>query len=138
VADLFGFASDPAKFDYRSGGRAEWLAKVHAIELSKVTPAKIHECKQSFLAAAGNDPLTLRKARISVNTFLRRSRSLFSRKGSKLGLFTLFLVPTQTSGEPEIKTKTLFSRHEFYDIAPARVSTFSSLELPSNRLWVLR
>jgi integrase len=41
---------------------------------------KIQEWKQSFLAAAGNDALSLRKARISVNTFLRRSRSLFSGK----------------------------------------------------------
>lgn len=41
VADLFGFASDPAKFDYHSGGRNEWLAKVHAIELGKVTPAML-------------------------------------------------------------------------------------------------
>jgi hypothetical protein len=29
VADLFGFASDPEKFDHRSGGRIGWLAKVH-------------------------------------------------------------------------------------------------------------
>jgi hypothetical protein len=56
------------------------LEKVHAIKLGKITPAKIQEWKHSFLAAAGNDPLALRKARISVNTFLRRSRSLFSRK----------------------------------------------------------
>jgi hypothetical protein len=67
VADLFGLSSDLAKFDYRSGGRAEWLAKVHGIELNKITPAKIQEWKQSFLAAAGHDPLALRKARISVN-----------------------------------------------------------------------
>jgi hypothetical protein len=56
------------------------LARVHGIELSKITPVKIQEWKQSFLVAAGNDPLALRKARISVNTFLRRSRSLFSPK----------------------------------------------------------
>jgi len=80
VADLFGFSSDLAKFDYRSGGRDEWLAKVHGTELYKITPAKIQEWKQSFLAAGGDAPLTLRKARISVNTFLRRSRSLFSPK----------------------------------------------------------
>ena len=80
VADLFGFSDDPAKFDYRSGGRNEWLGKVHGVELSRITPAKIQEWKQSFLAVAGDDPLHLRKARISVNTFLRRSRSLFSRK----------------------------------------------------------
>ena len=80
VADLFGLATDPAKFDYQSGGRDEWLAKIHGIRLSEVTPAKVQEWKQSFLAAAGDDPLALRKARISVNTLLRRSRSLFSRK----------------------------------------------------------
>jgi integrase len=80
VADLFGFSNDLEKFDHRSGGRDQWLAKVHCVELSIITPVKIQEWKQSFLAAAGDDPLTLRKARISVNTFLRRSRSLFSRK----------------------------------------------------------
>jgi len=80
VADLFGLAADPAKFDYQSGGRDQWLAKVHSVELSKITPAKIQGWKQSFLAATGDDPLALRKARISVNTLLRRSRSLFSRK----------------------------------------------------------
>jgi hypothetical protein len=80
VADLFGLSSDLAKFDYRSGGRDEWLTRVHGIELSKIAPVEIQEWKQSFLVAAGDDPLALRKARISVNTFLRRSRSLFSPK----------------------------------------------------------
>jgi hypothetical protein len=84
VADLFGLATDPAKFDYQSGGRDEWLAKIHGIRLSEITPAKIQDWKQSFLAAAGDDPLALRKARISVNTLLRRSRSLFSRKVLRL------------------------------------------------------
>jgi hypothetical protein len=80
VADLLGLATDPAKFDYQSGGRDGWLAKIHGIRLSEITPAKIREWKQSFLAAVRDDPLALRKARISVNTLLRRSRSLFSRK----------------------------------------------------------
>src|SRR5258708_4438992 len=72
--------TDPAKFDYQSGGRDEWLAKIHGIRLSEITPAKIREWKQSFLAAVRDDPLALRKPRISVNTLLRRSRSFFSRK----------------------------------------------------------
>jgi hypothetical protein len=79
-ADLFGLAADPAKFDYQSGGRDEWLAKIHGIHLSEITPAKIREWKQSFLAAVRDDPLALREARISVNTLLRLSRSLVSRK----------------------------------------------------------
>jgi hypothetical protein len=41
------------KFDYRSGGRDKWLARIHGIELSQITPAKIQDWKQSFLAAAG-------------------------------------------------------------------------------------
>jgi hypothetical protein len=48
----------------------KWLAKVHAIELGQITSTKIQEWKQSFLAIAGSDPLALRKARISINTFL--------------------------------------------------------------------
>jgi hypothetical protein len=80
VADLSGFSSDPAKYDYRTGGQDEWLTRVHGVKLSDITPAKIQEWKQSFLATAGNHPLAFPKARISVNTFLRRSRSLFSKK----------------------------------------------------------
>jgi integrase len=45
-----------------------------------VTPARVQEWKRSFLAAAGNDPLELRRARISVNSLLRQARSLFATK----------------------------------------------------------
>jgi hypothetical protein len=55
VADLFGFSGDPAKFDYQSGGRDQWLARVHGVQLSKITPAKIQEWKQSFLAVSGEN-----------------------------------------------------------------------------------
>ena len=80
VADIFGLSDDPAKFDYQSGGREKWLAKVNAVPLNEVTPARIQQWKQSFLSEARDDPLALRKARTSANTFLRRSRSLFSPK----------------------------------------------------------
>jgi len=69
VADLLALATDPAKFDYQSGGRDEWLAKIHGIRLSEITPAKIREWKQSFLAAVRDDPLALRQARISETHF---------------------------------------------------------------------
>jgi len=38
-------------------------SRIALIELSQITPTKIQEWKQSFLAAAGDDPLALRKAR---------------------------------------------------------------------------
>lgn len=80
VSDIFGLSGDRKKYDYASGGRAEWLAQVHRITLDKITAPKIQEWKQSFLAEAGSDPLALRKARVSVNSLMRRARSLFSPK----------------------------------------------------------
>jgi integrase len=80
VSDIFGLSADQKKYDYSSGGRAEWLAQVHRITLDQITPTKIQEWKQSFLAKAGSDPVGLRKARVSVNSLMRRARSLFSPK----------------------------------------------------------
>jgi hypothetical protein len=92
ISDLFGLSDDPKKYDYRTGGRAQWLAQVHDIPLDQITPAKILEWKQSFLAKAGSDPLALRKARISVNALMRRARSLFSPK-----LLRHFRIPLPTA-----------------------------------------
>jgi integrase len=80
VSDSFGLSIDQKKYDYYYGGRAEWLTRVHDIALDRITPTTIQEWKQSFLAKAGSDPLALRKARISVNSLMRRARSLFSPK----------------------------------------------------------
>jgi hypothetical protein len=51
-----------------------------SISLDQVTPTRIQMWKQSFLAKAGSEPLALRRARISVNSLMRRARSLFSPK----------------------------------------------------------
>jgi integrase len=78
VADIQGVDNTPAKFDYRSGGRAAWLEKVHSTPLAVVVPARVQAWKRSFLARAGNDPVALRQAKVSVNFFLRQARNLFS------------------------------------------------------------
>jgi integrase len=80
VSENFGLSSDEKKYDAYHGGRAEWLNRVHSISLDQVTPTRIQKWKQSFLAKAGCEPLALRKARISVNSLMRRARSLFSSK----------------------------------------------------------
>jgi integrase len=69
---------DRKKTDYRKGGRARWLERVHAIELAKLTPHRIQTWKIAFLARAGQNPIKQRSARISVNSALRGARSLFS------------------------------------------------------------
>jgi len=80
VSDIFGLSSGRHKYDYRGGGHAKWLTEVHGIKLKEVTPARVQAWKRSFLAKAGTDALTRRKARISVNSTMRQARSLFSPK----------------------------------------------------------
>jgi len=79
-ADLFGFSGDPSKFDYRSGDRKQWLAKVHNVELSNMTPAKIHEWKQSFLAVAENHRLQAQIAKPSDNQSLSAANTAATKK----------------------------------------------------------
>jgi hypothetical protein len=77
VADIAGLAGDSAKFG--SGpGRKDWLKQIHGVKLSALTPKAIQEWKRSFLSKAEPDPVSQRSAKVSVNTFLRCARSLFS------------------------------------------------------------
>ena len=78
VADIFGIEGGNQKYDHRGGGRAHWVAKIDAIRLADVTPARVQEWKRSFIARAGDDPIRLRSARTSVNSLLRRAKSLFA------------------------------------------------------------
>jgi hypothetical protein len=79
VSDIGGFSDDAHK--YGGGqGRKDWLENVHAVKLSTPTPKAIQEWKRSFIAKAGSDPVSQRSAKVSVNSFLRFARSLFSPK----------------------------------------------------------
>jgi integrase len=80
VADSLEIEGDNARFDYRTGGHAQWLGKIHAVKLAKVTPEKVQRWKKRYLAKAKPDPVSQRRARVSVNSFLRQARSLFSEK----------------------------------------------------------
>jgi integrase len=80
VSQSFGLAAGTDKYDYRHGGQSKWLEKAHSVKLAEVTPARVQEWKRSFLVSAGNDPLELRRARISVNSLLRQARCLFANK----------------------------------------------------------
>jgi len=66
------------KYDYRSGKRQQWLERVHAIKLAQLTPDVVQQWKRAFLDRAAADPIRSRAAKISVNSFLRRAKSLFA------------------------------------------------------------
>jgi len=67
-----------SKFDYVTGGYDAWKERVESMRLAKLTAATIQSWKLAFIAKAGADPLAIRRARNSVNSFLRRAKSLFS------------------------------------------------------------
>jgi integrase len=58
----------------------EWRFRVHSVPLASITQPKVLQWKKSFMAKYGDDPLSQRKAKISVNSFLRRAKSLFASK----------------------------------------------------------
>ena len=49
-------------------------------KLGSITPAKVQEWKRSFLSLAGSNAISLRRARVSVNSLIRQAKCLFSPK----------------------------------------------------------
>jgi hypothetical protein len=79
VSDLFNLDPGNSKFDYQSGGHDDWIAKVNAVKLSRITAEKVREWKSTFLDKAKGDIAKRRSARISANTFIRNAKSLFGK-----------------------------------------------------------
>jgi integrase len=69
-----------SRFDYRSGGREAWLAKVHALPLSLLSDASVQRWKLEYIARAGGSPEARKRAENSAATLIRCARSLFSSK----------------------------------------------------------
>ncbi|RYD24333.1 MAG: hypothetical protein EOP88_00370 [Verrucomicrobiaceae bacterium] len=84
AAAIGKISSGPSKFDYKKGGHEAWLKKVNTISLALLTPTGIENWKQSFLQERRGNPLEERKAKNSINSFIRQARSLFSPKIVKL------------------------------------------------------
>jgi integrase len=80
VSELEGIDGGKEKFDYHSGGHAAWQERVDSVRLSRLTPERIQKWKKAFLARAKRDPISQRRAKVSVNSALRLARSLFSQK----------------------------------------------------------
>jgi len=80
VADIFELDGGSAKYDYRAGGREEWLKKIDAVELEALTPGRIQAWRIGYLNKAGKSPAAQKAAKIAVNSTLRQARSLFSPK----------------------------------------------------------
>ena len=80
VASVADIKTGASRFDYKKGGRDEWAKKVDAVPLSRLTPTAIEEWKHRFVRKRKGNPVEERKARNSVNSFIRQARSLFAPK----------------------------------------------------------
>jgi integrase len=81
VSDIAGLSqAGTERFDYQTGGREAWLAKVNAVRLAALTPERIATWRTRFLDSAKGDVRKQRSARISANTFLREAKALFGEK----------------------------------------------------------
>lgn len=83
VADVFDLANDPDKHKHRGPGYQRWLSRVHSVKLADLTPSVVQKWKRAFLGRSEGDPIRLRSARISANSFLRRAKSLFAERATK-------------------------------------------------------
>jgi hypothetical protein len=79
VADVFNIDGGREKFNPHTGGRQKWIEKIDAVRLADLTPEKVQAWKLRFLKRADADPVSQRRARISVNSLLRQAKSLLSK-----------------------------------------------------------
>ncbi len=80
VADLEGIKDpDGQRFDYRAGGREQWLESVGRVGLASVTPDRVDLWRKRFVSSHGTTPLKVQRARRNANSFIRQARALFSR-----------------------------------------------------------
>ena len=69
-----------SKHDYVHGGADQWRQLVEGVPLAKITPDEVHSWKAAYIKKAGFDPRAISKARHTVNSNIRCSKALFSRK----------------------------------------------------------
>lgn len=69
-----------SRFDYRSGGRDAWVAKVDALLLSVLSPAAVQRWKLDYVNRAGTAPDARKRAENSAASLIRCARALFSEK----------------------------------------------------------
>jgi integrase len=125
VAGAFKIDGGKAKYDYVNGGYREWLEKVHAVRLEKLTPDKVNEWKVRELKTASKSPLQLKRASVTLRSILLCSKALFSPKIRK---HLTLRLPTPLPFEGVTLPENGKSRYKS-EIDPAIILTAAKREL---------
>jgi integrase len=80
VSQLFDIAGKAKWHNYRTGGTANWVSGIDAVPLEHVTSDKIRAWKKWYVDQAGHDEVLRRQRTVSVNSYLRQARALFSKR----------------------------------------------------------
>jgi integrase len=80
VSQLFETVGKAKRHDYRTGGTANWVSAIDAVPLEHVTSDKIRAWKKWYVDQAGRDEVLRRQRTVSVNSYLRQARALFSKR----------------------------------------------------------
>ena len=78
VSQIFKIKGGHEKFDYVNGGRNAWVEKINRVKLADVTPSKVNKWRIDFVRKVGSNPVKQRRARITCNSLMRQSKSLFA------------------------------------------------------------
>jgi hypothetical protein len=80
VAGVVRIDGGRAKHDQHGTGYQDWLARISAVKLSRLTADAIQRWKTRHITAAGTNPLKERRARRTVASVLRSSKALLAEK----------------------------------------------------------
>jgi integrase len=72
-----------SRFDYRTGGRDAWIAKVDAQPLALLSAEAVQRWRLAYLSRADKGPDAQRRAKNSASALIRNARALFSPKALK-------------------------------------------------------
>ena len=80
VSQICDIAKTSARHDYQRGGMAKWRASIDAVPLAEVTADRIRAWKRWYVDQAGRDEIQRRRCTVTVNSYVRQARALFSKR----------------------------------------------------------
>jgi integrase len=117
-----------SKYDYVTGGRKAWLAKVDAQRLDVLSPDIVTAWRNAYVAKAGTDPVKRKSAERSAASYMRCARSLFT--ADVLSVLKVKLPPNPFAG---VKLKDPGAQRYHSDINPEWLLVCAERELRENR-----
>lgn len=127
--DVGRIKSDKSRFDYVKGGNAAWVAKIDALPLDTVNPAKFMKWRNRFLELGKTEEEKISRRR-SANTFLARCKALFSEKNVLKGIEIALPDELPFAGVDNLKGASVPQHNSKIDAAEIIEAAFAHFAAP--------